>query len=488
MRLPIPCLLAAFALSACERPAPAPTSAEAPPAANESPRVVRTVAPLPARYAADLPASSEAMAAWMSGDPSFPPEAHVVDAIVAGDDDMFARLADAASRVPADETLAWAKAWHDHLAWQSPNAAFCARARPAMAAQPSTLRLALAGSWALACADAEDRGLVLRADTPDWAVLAWYSSDRRPKRTGPMPYDARLAEVLRHALANGDAQRRAEAAHTLAVQPDPAAASDLIAVHAAIADAKLADELAELMRASPDARAFAIGREACQRGRDPRHCDERYGMGDPWLPEEAPKQTSAERGELAAQLVAAGFDRVDATTPHTGLGVPAWDLLVGANHAYWFDVETGDWPNHHDSLLRKLAALVAPALDGVVFEEVPPADTDEEGDYLLRAYVDDVRLETSADNLGDWYDVDAVLRLLDAVVLERRSPARFVALATDDQTLTIVGANAEVLSAAIARKLVEPGDVHAAEALGKQFEERVGRMLEAGEVRRPDGR
>lgn len=487
MRCPIACLLAAFALSACDRPAPA-ASAEAPPPKEESPRVVRAAAPLPARYAAGLPASSEAMAAWVPDDQSFPPESHVVDAIVAGDAGMFARLEDAASRVPAGDELAWAKAWHDHLAWQSPSPAFCARAKPAMSAQPSALRVALAGSWALACADAADRALVLREDTPDWAVLQWYSSSRRPKRAGPMPYDARLADVLRHRLESGDVQRRAEAAHTLAVQTDPAAAADLIAVHAAIGDAKLADEVAEFMRASPDARAFAIGRDACRRGSNPRHCDERYGMGDPWAPEEAPAQTPAERSALAAKLASVGFERVDAGTAHTGLGEPAWDLLVGANHAYWFDVETGDWPNHHDSLMRKLAALVAPALDGVVFEEVPPADTDEEGGYLLRAYVDGVRLETAADNLGDWYDVQGVLRLLDAVVLERKSQARFVALATDDQTLTIVGANADVLSRAIAQKLVVPGDARAAEALGKQFEERVGRMLEAGEVRRPDGR
>lgn len=483
MRRPIACLLVALALGACDRPAPVPPAPEAPSAKDEAPRVARSASPLPARYAAGLPPSSKAMAAWMSDDPSFPPESHVVDAIVAGDEGMFARLVDAAARVPAGDELAWAKAWNDHLAWQSPSEAFCARAKPAMAAPPSALRVALAGAWALACADAADRELVLREDTPDWAVLQWYSSDRRPKRAGPMPYDARLADVLRHALEDSDRQRRAEAAHTLAVQPDPAAAADLIAVHAAIGDRKLADEIAEYMRASPDARAVAIGRDACRRGSDPRHCDERYGTSDPWEPEEAPKQTSTERAELAAKLVAVGFDRVDAGTPHTGLGEPTWDLLVGANHAYWFDVETGDWPTHHDALMRKLAALVAPALDGVVFEEVPPADTDEAGTYLLRAYVDGARLETSAENLGDWYDVQAVLRLLDAVVLERKSPARFVALATDDQTLTIVGADAHVLSDAIAKALVVPGDPHAAEALGKQFEDRVGRMLESGEVR-----
>ena len=102
------------------------------------------------------------------------------------------------------------------------------------------------------------------------------------------------------------------------------------------------------------------------------------------------------------------------------------------------------------------------ALDGVVFEEIAPDIDAEDGGYVLRAYVDGQRLETTAENLGDWYDVDAVLRLLDAVLLERRSDQRFVLLETMDQTATIVGGKADVLRAALDAGLIKSGDPKAA--------------------------
>ena len=143
-----------------------------------------------------------------------------------------------------------------------------------------------------------------------------------------------------------------------------------------------------------------------------------------------------------------------------------------------FDVETGTFPNEHDSLLRSLADMVRPALDGVVFEEIAPDIDAEDGGYVLRAYVDGQRLETTAENLGDWYDVDAVLRLLDAVLLERRSDQRFVLLETMDQTATIVGGKADVLRAALDAGLIKSGDPKAAESLGKAFEDRVKASLD----------
>ncbi len=95
----------------------------------------------------------------------------------------------------------------------------------------------------------------------------------------------------------------------------------------------------------------------------------------------------------------------------------------------------------------------------------------------LRAYVDGQRLETVAENLGDWYDVDAVLRLLDAVLLERKASERFLLLETEDQTATVVAADTKVLQKALAEGLIAAGDAGAAEALGKDFEARVKASL-----------
>lgn len=189
---------------------------------------------------------------------------------------------------------------------------------------------------------------------------------------------------------------------------------------------------------------------------------------------------------LAEELHALGFTRVDPARPPEGSD--AASMLVEAGHAYWFDVETGTFPNEHDLLLDSLAELISPTLAGVVFEEVAPeydddADAnDAEGVYLLRAYVDGQLLETPAEDYGDWYDVDAVLRLLDAVLLERKASERFLLLDTSDQTAIIVAANAAALEAAIDAHLLTPGDPNAAEALGKGFEQRVLRSLQQGKA------
>jgi len=479
----------AAALCACG-PAPAPTpekvakSATAP-AGESRALVTRTTAPLPERYGAALPASSAELKSWQEGEPAFPPEPYVADAIAAGDAAMFERLAAAAASVPADDAAIWAEGWHDRLAYRHLRPTFCERARGVMAAEPSTLRLALAGPYAHACADAQARELVLRADTPGWAVLAWYADSREPPHGEAMPYDDRLAQVLRDALASDDRSARYGAATALARHPDSRASEALLAIHAGIADAQLADEVAESMRWSSDPRVFAIGAAACHR-RTPRasDCDRRYDDGST-AGSTATAGDRADQVAIAAALNAAGFARVAAEPLVDDKYFGADDFLVRAGYAYWFDVETGTFPNEHDSLLRELAALASRALDGVVFEEIAPGLDDEEGGYLLRAYVDGERFETPAQNLGDWFDVDAVLRLLDAVVVARKAPERYVTLDSEDQTLTIVAAQPDVLRAAFAAGLITSGDTRTAEALGKGAEETVTRKLERGEIELP---
>ena len=139
-----------------------------------------------------------------------------------------------------------------------------------------------------------------------------------------------------------------------------------------------------------------------------------------------------------------------------------------------FDAETDQLPNEHDGLLARLAALVAPALDDVVFEEVPPAgDEMESGACRLCAYVRGKLYSLPARNLGDWYDVEAVLNLMNATAKEHGSKARFVGLASQDQTMAVVGAPAGAIARAIQGGLIEIGATGEAEKAGKSFEQQV---------------
>jgi hypothetical protein len=152
--------------------------------------------------------------------------------------------------------------------------------------------------------------------------------------------------------------------------------------------------------------------------------------------------------------------------------------LLAAGHAHWFDVETGLYPNQHDSLMRYLAALVSPALDDAVFEEIAPRIEDDTAPYELLAYSDGKLLHLEAENLGDWYDVGAVLALMNAVMAERNHAARYVVLASADQTAVVVAAPPSVIAQAVAAGLLELGDPAAAQIIGMEFEQRVLESLQ----------
>ncbi|UXI67063.1 hypothetical protein [Tahibacter amnicola] len=203
----------------------------------------------------------------------------------------------------------------------------------------------------------------------------------------------------------------------------------------------------------------------------------------------APSAKKAVRPEVAStvdKLKSVGFPGLDAVdwsrfdedyTPSPGA------LLEHAGLGEWFDAETGTFPNRHDVLLAQLAGITGSALDGVAFEEIAPKDYEaDEEPYQLRAYADGKRWAIEAQNLGDWFDVDAVLKLLNAVLRDRGSDWRLLMLETQDQTAKVAAGPASVLVAALREGLLESGDPDSARTLGKEFEDAVRARLQ-GESR-----
>ncbi len=124
-------------------------------------------------------------------------------------------------------------------------------------------------------------------------------------------------------------------------------------------------------------------------------------------------------GSLLAALASAGIrsapDRALFAFPVTVL-----EALAARGHAFGLDSESGTFPTPHDALLRRIARLVAPALDAVVFEQVAPDESQMAvGRYTLRATVEGARLEAFARNYGDFYDLEAVVGLLNALLVRR---------------------------------------------------------------------
>jgi hypothetical protein len=164
--------------------------------------------------------------------------------------------------------------------------------------------------------------------------------------------------------------------------------------------------------------------------------------------------------------------------------ITAYDRLHDAECVHAFDVETGMFPNEHDVLMQRLAALARGDLAGVAFEEVPPRALEDDdsveqiGPYLLRAYARGFVLETQAANNGDWYDLDAVLGLLNATARELRSDVRYVVAESDGQIASVLAAPKGGLAEAVKARVLQLGDASEAFELGKDYEQKVLDTLE----------
>lgn len=191
-----------------------------------------------------------------------------------------------------------------------------------------------------------------------------------------------------------------------------------------------------------------------------------------------------EEGQLKGYLARLGV------LSGAGAGVPidqpltADEYLRLQGRLYDFDVETGTFPNGHNWLLEHLAALADSGLKSATFEETPPTDPDdEEQPYLLTGRLDGRTWQLQAANYGDWYDVTAVLALLNRMATEGGYPERFITLDTGDQSALVVAVNQTALRELVTRGLFELADAERARALGHEFEAGQRRVVRAGHAR-----
>ena len=453
-----------------------------------------TVAEPPARFAADWPSSAAALAGWYEDADALPIN-HALDGLLAGDAGLFARLRAASLIVEERDRAGWVRQLHGLLEFKSIQPGFCANARPAMDGAPSALREALAPAFVQRCLRPDDRPLVLRADTPASAVLDYFA----PRYTDDMPPwdDAFEAAVRAEYAAAGNAYARRRVASALTRHPDPRAEASLLALYRDTPEGDDKIDLGMLLRGGRTAEARTIGNAVCTKHPDSEPCRTERAMGGTTLllpapgfgglPDTTPQ--AAEPGDppeqvrsMTGRMIAVGFDRLrDFDLTPVRWADPV-EILAAAGYLHGFDVETGVFPNAHDSLMRELAALAGDALAGALFDEIPPvydenAGDEEVGPYRLSVYLGGKRYRIDAENHGDWYDLDAVLTLMNAVLADRRSDTRLFTLDTGDQTAIVVAATTDAFRGALAAGLLEAGDPQAAEAGGKAYEEAVlGRM------------
>lgn len=152
--------------------------------------------------------------------------------------------------------------------------------------------------------------------------------------------------------------------------------------------------------------------------------------------------------------------------------VTAADYLTTIGNTYGFDTETGMFPNDHHLLLGEIAAQSG--LVNVEFSEIPPSSHESENEpYKLAASTNGKIYHRKAKNYGDWYDVDAVLSLLNEIAKDRNSQTRFVSLPTEDQSSIILIIEEQKLRELLNEGVIQLASSELAMELGKVFEERV---------------
>lgn len=148
------------------------------------------------------------------------------------------------------------------------------------------------------------------------------------------------------------------------------------------------------------------------------------------------------------------------------------DWLIKAGNQFSFDAETGTHPNNHDALLYEIAGLFGEAFDDATFAETAP-HWDSEEPYQLYATLDDRNWKRQAENYGDWYDVSAVLDLVNEMAADTGIPDRIMPLETGDQTVTVIVGPGRSLISAANDGLIRPADATAGMSRGKAFEEEI---------------
>jgi len=478
-----------------------------------------TVAPVPARFAASPPSSVAALA-----DPERLPPAPMLRAgIAAGDaavqQRVLAALRDAARAPALPQELT---EYYRQLFGGLPSPEACAWARAVgRADEPAGVR-AVFLRVLVGCPDRENGEVLLAAGAPPGEILDWAAGEILETA---IPWDDRIVAAARAVARTGELDDVRKIGFAFARMGGDRGIAEIKKLQREVRDPQRRSLLALGMQGHASPAGKALARRACE---DPALADDpmcapdeadvpeevdpdptklgldeqiEYGVDVPELLARFPRAevvaalqraASSRDGSLATTLrslrefpdhaalerylVGLGFTLPPPAPEAVAGEITPQQVLMARGLGTSFDVETDRFPNEHDGLLAELAHLARPALDGALFEEVPPRD--ERGPYLLRAYLDGKRYELRAENHGDWYDLDAVIGLLDALLITRGSEQRFLVVATGDQTATVVAGPAAGLRALVDAKFLEPTGAAAAMDTGKALENEAVHHLE----------
>jgi hypothetical protein len=181
--------------------------------------------------------------------------------------------------------------------------------------------------------------------------------------------------------------------------------------------------------------------------------------GGPWLL--APVQRGPLPPPTAVAILDEDIGRVETPPALQALGL----RVLG------FDTEA-DIPPHHADLALRLGSLCGEVLADARFAQQPG---DLAHGYALDAWIGDLHLRTVARPVEDeWYDVGAVVGLVNQLAIGAGRACRLAVIAPDGQEAFVAGGSPETLRSAIDQGLVisslSARDVDEAGRLGRAVE------------------
>lgn len=382
--------------------------------------VHRTTMPVPPRYAAELPVDH---AGWLrllsDDDPSFPTAAHVHSALAAGDPSMQERIVRSMRSTLSKGWLSkggpFPEKFLDQLpvvwGYEAPSPAFCRWAVGIVTgAEPAAVRTFF-WRYLARCNVPKQMTLFTRDDVPAAVIVRFCKEHEHNHQLFPpdVKYVDLLIRAIRQLASTDDEVHLRLGAVLLAWTHDPRALVEIVTLEKATTNATMRAHL-----------TFAAN--------EAKKPQQEHSTKE--MTADAPSSATLEARLRDLGLLPSVDDMQIAL--ESDIPQDAHDLLMRGHRLIRFDTETDDVVNHHDGLLGQLAAMAQPALRGIVFEEVPPSEADPEH-YELRAYKDGELISTRARNLGDWYDVRAVVGLLNMLSRERHSDLRFADVTTGGQ-------------------------------------------------------
>jgi hypothetical protein len=145
-----------------------------------------------------------------------------------------------------------------------------------------------------------------------------------------------------------------------------------------------------------------------------------------------------------------------------------------------FDVETGEIPSRHDQLILDFSAASNSVFTPVYADQIwhQKNEADYDAHYTVRFVYDNILYKFNARNLGDWYDVEQVVKAINFALKNAGKKERFFQLYSGGQDAYFLFGNGEVIKQ-LADEFYLPleANLEAPMKQGKEFEQRVIKEL-----------